>query len=140
MMKRGKGVIAALCVATLLSSCIAAGGTYGVVAPAPPRGTVVNGNVQAANGIGVSLSAGEARQLAVNNRLTGYRPLPPGIARNLARGKPLPPGIAKQAVPGVMLAQLPRYDGYEWQIAGTDLILVAIGTLVVGEILNDVFR
>ena len=25
--------------------------------------------------------------------------LPPGIAKNLARGKPLPPGIAKRAVP-----------------------------------------
>jgi hypothetical protein len=25
----------------------------------------------------------------------GAKPLPPGIAKNLARGKPLPPGIAK---------------------------------------------
>lgn len=34
-------------------------------------------------------------QLAVNLGLTGYQSLPPGIAKNLARGKPLPPGIAK---------------------------------------------
>lgn len=36
-----------------------------------------------------------ARALAVNYGLTGYKALPPGIAKNLARGKPLPPGIAK---------------------------------------------
>ena len=37
-----------------------------------------------------------ARALAVNYGLTGYKALPPGIAKNLARGKPLPPGIAKK--------------------------------------------
>jgi hypothetical protein len=34
----------------------------------------------------------------------------------------------------------PQYDGYEWEVAGTDLILVAIGTAVVAEILTDVFQ
>lgn len=41
------------------------------------------------------ISYAVARQLAVNLGLTGYQSLPPGIAKNLARGKPLPPGIAK---------------------------------------------
>ncbi|AMS18272.1 regulator RcnB of Ni and Co efflux [Pseudomonas sp. NFPP07] len=62
--------------------------------------------------------------------------LPPGIQKNLARGKPLPPGIAKK-LDGRMLGRLPHYDGYEWQQAGTDLILVAIATGIIYEVLHD---
>ncbi len=87
-----------------------------------------------------SISAAEARRLAVANGLTGYKSLPPGIAKNLARGKPLPPGIARRAVPGGMLGSLPQIDGHEWQVSGRDLILIAIGTLVVVEILQNVFE
>lgn len=64
--------------------------------------------------------------------------LPPGIQKNLARGKPLPPGIAKK-LDGRLLGQLPRYDGYEWQQVGTDLILVALATGLVYEVLNGAF-
>jgi hypothetical protein len=64
--------------------------------------------------------------------------LPPGIKKNLARGKPLPPGIAKK-LDGRLLSQLPRYDGYEWQQAGTDLILVALATGLIYEVLNGAF-
>ncbi|QHF45895.1 hypothetical protein PspS35_19635 [Pseudomonas sp. S35] len=77
--------------------------------------------------------------------LGGYRDywspgpaLPPGIQKNLARGKPLPPGIAKK-LDGRLLGHLPRYDGYEWRQVGTDLILVAIATGLVYEILNGAF-
>jgi len=61
--------------------------------------------------------------------------LPPGIQKNLARGKPLPPGIAKK-LDGRLLGQLPHYDGYEWQQAGVDLILVAVATGIIYEVLN----
>jgi Ni/Co efflux regulator RcnB len=64
--------------------------------------------------------------------------LPPGIQKNLARGKPLPPGIAKK-LDGRLVGRLPHYDGYEWQQVGTDLILVALATGLVYEILNGVF-
>lgn len=64
--------------------------------------------------------------------------LPPGIQKNLARGKPLPPGIAKK-LDGRLLGQLPHYDGYEWRQAGTDLILVAIATGIIYEVLNGAF-
>jgi hypothetical protein len=80
-----------------------------------------------------------AREYAMDYGLSGYSSLPPGIRKNLARGKPLPPGIAKKMVPGSMLGRLPRYDGYEWRIAGTDLILIAVATAVVADILYDVF-
>ena len=64
--------------------------------------------------------------------------LPPGIQKNLARGKPLPPGIAKK-LDGRLVGRLPHYDGYEWQQAGTDLILVALATGLVYEVLNGAF-
>lgn len=85
------------------------------------------------------ISFATARHLAVNYGLTGYDSLPPGIAKNLARGKPLPPGIAKKTVPASMLGQLPYYPGYEWKIVGDDLVLIALSTAVVTAIINGVF-
>lgn len=85
------------------------------------------------------ISYDTARQLAVSYGLTGYKSLPPGIAKNLARGKPLPPGIAKKTVPGSMLNQLPYYPGYEWQVIGDNLVLIALSTAIVTSVINGVF-
>jgi Ni/Co efflux regulator RcnB len=63
--------------------------------------------------------------------------LPPGIARNLARGKPLPPGIAKRGLPPDLLARLPRYDGYDYYMVGSDVVLMAIATGIIVDILTD---
>ncbi|GKX63698.1 membrane protein [Pragia fontium] len=82
----------------------------------------------------------QARELAVRYGFTGYSSLPPGIAKNLARGKPLPPGIAKKMVPTNMLNELPHYPGYEWYVVGDDLVLVAVTTLIVNTILQGVFN
>lgn len=110
----------------------------------PVMGSVVLGGAgnqqRAAAAQSGRITAAEARRLAIANGLTGYKSLPPGIAKNLARGKPLPPGIARTRVPAGMLASLPRIDGHEWQISGRDLILIAIGTLIVVEVLQDVFE
>jgi hypothetical protein len=81
-----------------------------------------------------------ARNIAVSNHQTGYKALPPGIAKNLARGKPLPPGIAKKALPAPMLRELPVYPDYEWKRCGTNLVLVQIATQVVAEVLANVFK
>lgn len=86
---------------------------------------------------GISVST--ARGYAVQAGATGYGALPPGIRKNLARGKPLPPGIAKKMVPGPMLTRLPVHPGYEWRVAGNDLILTAIATGVVADVLAGVF-
>ncbi len=76
--------------------------------------------------------------LGENRNLIGAtRALPPGIAKNLARGKPLPPGIAKN-FDSRLLGQLPRYDGYEWKQTGTDVVLVAIATGIIYEVLRNV--
>lgn len=94
----------------------------------------------AINLVAAGITALAARDLAVNAGATGYKPLPPGIAKNLARGKPLPPGIAKRYVPGSMLGRLPQHPGYEWRVAGADLILVAIQTAIVADVLHGVFK
>ena len=86
------------------------------------------------------ITAIAAQNLATNYGMVGYAPLPPGIAKNLVRGKPLPPGIANKYPPNAMLGQLPYHPGYEWRVAGSDLILVAIGTAIVADILRNVFR
>ncbi|MEG0280300.1 MAG: anti-virulence regulator CigR family protein [Morganella sp. (in: enterobacteria)] len=87
----------------------------------------------------ISLTYKEARGLALDGGFTGYASLPPGIAKNLARGKPLPPGIAKKMVPTPMLSGLPHYVGYEWRIVGNDLVLIALSTAIVTSIINNVF-
>ncbi len=69
----------------------------------------------------------------------GSKSLPPGIAKNLARGKPLPPGIAKRTLPNDLLVRLPpAADGYERVIVAGKILLVEIATQVVHDILVDV--
>jgi len=69
-----------------------------------------------------------------------YKPLPPGIRKNLARGKPIPPGIAKTRLPVTYMGKLPHYPGYEWLGAGLDLLLVQTASGIIADVLIDVFR
>jgi len=107
------------------------------------RGNKAKGKPKDNSGINVEFSIGiswgEARALATEMNLTGAKPIPPGIRKNLARGKAMPPGIAMTRMPETLLSKLPRHDGYEWQWRGSDLVLVAIGTLIVVEILEGIF-
>ena len=64
--------------------------------------------------------------------------LPPGIARNLARGKKLPPGIAKRFMPSELQARLPAYPGYEMLIADRNILLVSVASGIITDILLDV--
>jgi len=89
--------------------------------------------------VSAGISFGDARRLAVDQGLTGMKPLPPGIRKNLARGKPMPPGIAKTRMPNSYISQLPSHPGYEWQQAGSDLVLVVAGSLVISDVLEGVF-
>lgn len=62
----------------------------------------------------------------------GYKPLPPGIRKNLARGKPLPPGIAKQTLPEELDDRLPPLpDGYARFVVGESLVVVDRGGIVI---------
>jgi len=85
------------------------------------------------------ISFGDARQLATHYKLTGSKPLPPGIRKNLARGKPLPPGIAKTRMPDSFTRNLPEHEGHVWRQAGIDLVLVVAGSLIISDILEGVF-
>ncbi len=65
--------------------------------------------------------------------------LPPGIARNLARGKPLPPGIAKQYLPDDLVRLLPPPPrGYERIIVDGKILLVEVATRVIHDVLVDI--
>jgi Ni/Co efflux regulator RcnB len=65
--------------------------------------------------------------------------LPPGIAKNLARGKALPPGIAKQVLPYELRRALPPVrEGYERVIVDGKVLLVEIATQIVRDVLIDV--
>ena len=87
---------------------------------------------------GITIAA--ARALAVDVGAVGFKPLPPGIAKNLARGKPLPPGIATRSLPNNLLKGLPQYKGYEWLAAGADLVLINTASRLVADVLTDALR
>jgi hypothetical protein len=100
-------------------------------------------------GVSVVFSKGEINVIAhwydehrapVSNGKGRNKPkgLPPGIAKNLARGKPLPPGIAKQVLPSGLIALLPQPpNGYERMVVGGKILLVNIATRVIHDILVD---
>lgn len=123
------------CLALLLAS-------QGVLA-SPPHGkpgkpTQAHGHEQQAQQYAPSIDERQIRRILGDNRqlLGSPQSLPPGIAKNLARGKPLPPGIAKN-FDNRLLGQLPRYDGYEWKQVGRDIVLVT-ATGIIYEILRNV--
>jgi hypothetical protein len=77
-------------------------------------------------------------QNAKNKKGGKSRALPPGIAKNLARGKPLPPGIAMQQLPSELSAALPPAPGgYKRVIVDGKVLLVEIATQVVHDVLSD---
>ena len=65
--------------------------------------------------------------------------LPPGIAKNLARGKRLPRGIAKRPIPSGLQAQLPARVGVEVSIFGDRIVLLQASGVVV-DILEGILR
>jgi len=86
------------------------------------------------------ISVLQARELVRQHGATGGKPLPPGIRKNLARGKPLPPGIAhSRNLSEPLLQDLPYHEGYEWRRAGADLVLVAVASELIADVLVGVF-
>jgi hypothetical protein len=66
------------------------------------------------------------------------KPLPPGIAKKVARGGTLPPGIAKRYLPQNLLVQLPPRPGYQWVVVDNDVVLIVAATGLIADILADV--
>lgn len=65
------------------------------------------------------------------------QPLPPNV--HIVKGHPLPRGYGRR-LDERSLQYLPRYDGYEWRRLGPDVVLVAIGSGIVYEILDGVLN
>ena len=81
-------------------------------------------------------SAGGAK--ANKARKQQSQPLPPGIAKNLARGKPLPPGIAKQHLPTDLVRRLPPVrHGYERVVVDGRVLLVETATQTIVDAIFD---
>lgn len=66
----------------------------------------------------------------------GAKPLPPGIAKKVARGGALPPGIAKRGFPPGLLVELPARPGQKWRVVGTDILIVDIASNVIVDVLK----
>jgi|TARA_R110000822_G_scaffold82153_12_gene194501 Ni/Co efflux regulator RcnB len=125
--------------AALLSLSVAPGAVLAEKGPPADRGHGASQRGDALPQLRVP-SARQVRQWAIEDQLTGRKPLPPGIRKNLARGKPLPPGIARKMAPQPLLNRLPRYDGHDWQVVGTDLVLLNVATQVVVDVLMGVLE
>lgn len=68
-------------------------------------------------------------------------PLPPGIAKKLARGKPLPPGIAKKIAPIELRQQIPLcMNGWECILAGADMLILDAVHGTIRDIVRGVVR
>ena len=83
------------------------------------------------------ISHKDAKRYAKQYKFYGYKPLPPGIRKNMARGKPIPPGLAYNRLPAPYIATLPYYKGYEWRGYGSDLVLVSIVSNVIADVIID---
>jgi Ni/Co efflux regulator RcnB len=66
------------------------------------------------------------------------RPLPPGIAKKVARGGRLPPGIAKRYLPDDLDRRLrPLPAGTQRMVVGDDVLLVEAATGLVYDIVRN---
>lgn len=82
---------------------------------------------------------GEVRRTISEHRevIGRGQPLPPGV--HIVKGHPLPRGYGRR-LDQRSLQYLPQYDGYEWRRLGPDVVLIAIGSGIVYEILDGVLN
>ncbi len=138
-----RAILIALCLCLMLSPAFAGQGNNGKNKSERGGADGGGGGGDAALVVDISVifSTDETRIIRDYFYANPYtvQPLPPGIAKNLARGKPLPPGIAKRYLPAGLGARLPRHDGYEDVIIGSDIVRIAVATGIIIDILKDVF-
>ncbi|WP_213878114.1 anti-virulence regulator CigR family protein [Pseudomonas sp. dw_358] len=82
---------------------------------------------------------GPVRQMIQQNRDSFARGNPPPPNIRLERGRPLPRGYGRP-LDARALQHMPRYDGYQWRRVGSDVVLVAVGSGLVYEILDNVLN
>ncbi len=94
---------------------------------------------------GLSIRFSDAEIRIINDYYRRYpasaASLPPGIAKNLARGKPLPPGIAKRYLPNNLVGLLPApLAGTNRVIVGSDIFLVELSTGLILDVIEAVLN
>ena len=133
---------------SLLTFCLAALLATGVASAAPPG----KSKKSADEGPGVSDSLGIVFTDTERAIITSYfaprggapaasgKPLPPGIAKKVARGGSLPPGIAKRYLPPDLDERLPPRVGLERLIVGNDVLLVQVSTGAILDVIRQALR
>ncbi len=79
--------------------------------------------------------SGYVRDYYRHNKWEGRR-LPHGT--RIVVGRRLPPGIYKRSLPKAYAYRFPHYRGYETYVVGDDIVLIAIATGIVVDILVHV--
>ncbi len=67
--------------------------------------------------------------------------MPPGQAKKWALGQPLPASLIQYPVPGGVIAQIGRAPaGYKYVRVANDILLVALGTMMVMDAIEDLMK
>ncbi len=115
---------------------------FGPVASAAEIGVQVvfsDGELAAIRAFYANAGTSRANSGGMSMGMGGPSAMPPGIVRNLTRGKPLPPGIAKQVLPAALRSILPPAPaGHERIIVAGKILLVAIATHVIVDVITDI--
>jgi Ni/Co efflux regulator RcnB len=106
--------------------------------PRGPKGREDRGVEVVVRAGGVNVTVQQTIRAYYADKPKKARGLPPGVARKYARGKRLPPGIAKQALPPDLERRLPVQAGYQYVAVDSDVLLIAVSTGIVVDILIDI--
>lgn len=106
--------------------------------PRGPKGRESQGVEVVVRAGGVNLTVQRTIRAYYADKPKKANGLPPGVARKYARGKRLPPGIAKQVLPPDLERQLPVQPGYQYVAVESDVLLIAVSTGIVVDILLDI--
>lgn len=131
----------------ILSALSAAALIAAAVSPvAAKKDQARNDQVTTGSGVQIAFSVTERRLITQYfaspeaARSMNAKPLPPGIAKKVARGGALPPGIAKRYLPQDLDGRLPPVQvGTERVVVGTDVLLVQVDTGLVLDIIKNAF-
>jgi Ni/Co efflux regulator RcnB len=109
----------------------------------PPRGTGASEFTQHASNQPRYATFSQADNTLVRvyfaQHQVAWSGLPPGIAKNYARGKKLPPGISRRILPADLQARLPTRRGYDYARVGQDVVLIERATEIVVDVIERVF-
>ena len=145
-MKMPKTVIASIGVLVLGASALVQAAPYDQGGPdrggqhEQQRGDDHRGPQQDNHRGGPPQDFGPVRQVIRDHHDQFSRGAPPPRNIRLVRGQPLPHGYYGERLDNRALARLPVYQGYEWRRSGPDVVLIAVGTGIVYEILDGVLN